>query len=237
MKPVLAALLCTLLILGGCLSIDEIKSKVDTDGDGVPETAMNQDQIVAWAKLEEKKAQKELEAETRGREAELRRIQRDAQRRIIEIQEKATAESRRVQEQLEDGVDALKLGMEGVVGKKEQWLAQVQATADGGLKEIKARQDQIEGIVGFLQGPVAQSLAGLVPGGSVALTALVGLATGGVFGRKIGAAAGREEGVKIGEEKREAVQAKIDTHYDMGQAELMKMLMAAKNPMGVGQAS
>lgn len=179
--PVAVALMTALLLASaGCQPV----SKVDTDGDGVPDRSMTEDEVIAWQKLDAEKTK-----------VETAKVQRDAERRLQRIEMANTNEIQDAKDEYSDKLDQIKL----------EFVARDDARRNA-LADIERQRTVVESL---LASPVVQGAAGSFPGGS-ALLGLAGVLLGGFAGH----ARGRKVGEDAGWNDRAQHQNEIDKAWE-----------------------
>lgn len=215
---------CLFLIVAAVMSLPgcsflEPSSKIDTDGDGTPDTEMTADQAIAWGKSAEAKKRAELEAEKAATVAKVRKAQRDAEQTIEAIGDGNQREITKVKNKLEDAIDGASADLDRLIAAKKLEVESVGATVNGALADIDRKAQIVSGII-----PIAQSAAGMIPGGGGLIASAIGILGAGWIGR----ATGRKAGEDKGWEERDAHQKQIDATWDAGQ--MQAMLMAGVRP-------
>lgn len=176
----MALMVALVLASAGCQPV----SKVDTDGDGVPDRSMTEDEVIAWQKLDAERTK-----------VETAKVQREAERRLQRIEMANTNEIQDAKDEYRDKLDQLRLDF---VARDDARRA--------AIADIERQRTAVEAV---LASPLVQGAAGSVPGGS-ALLGLAGVLLGGFAGH----ARGRKLGEDAGWNDRAQHQNEIDKAWE-----------------------
>lgn len=176
----MALMVALVLASAGCQPV----SKVDTDGDGVPDRSMTEDEVIAWQKLDAERTK-----------VETAKVQREAERRLQRIEMANTNEIQDAKDEYRDKLDQLRLDF---VARDDARRA--------AIADIERQRTAVEAV---LASPLVQGAAGSVPGGS-ALLGLAGVLLGGFAGH----ARGRKVGEDAGWNDRAQHQNEIDKAWE-----------------------
>lgn len=212
------AVLC--IALCGCSLFDGPTSKIDTDGDGTPDTEMTTDRAVAWGKAQEAKRLAEVEAEKAAAVAKVKKAQRDAERTIANITAGNQGEIRKVQDRLGDDIEGAAADLDRLVAAKKLEVESVGSTVNAALADIDRKAALVSSIL-----PIAQGAAGMIPGAGGIVASVLGIVGAGWIGR----ATGKKAGEDAGWDDREAHQRQIDATWDAAHREAMLLTGAIRS--------
>ncbi len=229
---ILMCLACPLSFMVGC---EGPTSKIDTDGDGRPDTEMTADRAVAWGKAQEAKKIAEVEAEKAAAVAKVKKAQRDAERTIANITAGNQGEIRKVQDRLSDDIEGAAADLDRLVAAKKLEVESVGSTVNAALAEIDRKAALVSSIL-----PIAQGAAGMIPGAGGIVASVLGIVGAGWIGRASGQKAGEQKGLAVGKslgvaegkdagwDDREKHQAQIDATWDAAHREAMLLTGAIR---------
>lgn len=218
--------ICLCLMLCGCSLLDGPTSKIDTDGDGVPDKEVTADQAVAWGKRQEAAKIAEAEEAKQAAKSKLRRVERDFQATIDNVQVSNQAEVNRLKGKLDDSVAAIGEDLSAKLASTRIEFQSVGDTVNAALADIDRKASLVSGIV---NNPALQGVVGSLPGGGIAMSLITAVA-GGWIGRSSGRKAGEDKGW----DDREAHQRQIDATWVEAHREAM--LLAGRTPVASGVA-